>query len=309
MRVSRFEVSGTNPPRCDPRTERVVYEWPSRWHDGGCLAFGPDNCLYIGAGAGGGTAAGQDLGDASGSILRIDVDHPQQGRGYGIPRDNPFRNVPGALPEIWAYGLRQPWRFSIDRRSGAVWVGDVGQDLWEMIVLAERGGNYGWNVMEGSHPFRPEQKRGPTPIRPPIVEHSHAEARSITGGSIYRGTRLEELVGAYLYGDYDTGKSPTRSARGSTWACSRNPCPHRPRSCRGWPILRTGARAWIVAHAPISTPTARTAIAPSGAVTPSSSCSGRSTSPRRGPSKLAPRKGTSASPMPGSSRPATRGDR
>ena len=112
----------------------------------------------------------------------------------------------GALPEIWAYGLRQPWRFSVDRDSGSLWVGDVGQDLWEMVYRIERGGNYGWNVTEGSHPYRPEQKRGPTPILPPIIEHSHAEARSITGGYVYRGTRLKELVGAYIYGDYDTGK-------------------------------------------------------------------------------------------------------
>jgi len=207
MRVSRFEVSRTNPPRCDPRTEKVVYEWPSNGgHDGGCLVFGLDGFLYIGAGDGGVSATGQDLGDAAGSILRIDVDHPREGRGYGLPKDNPFVGVAGALPEIWAYGLRQPWRFSVDRESGALWVGDVGQDLWEMIYLIERGGNYGWNVTEGSHPYRPEQKRGPTPILPPIVEHSHAEARSITGGYVYRGTRLKDLVGAYIYGDYDTGK-------------------------------------------------------------------------------------------------------
>jgi glucose/arabinose dehydrogenase len=207
MRVSRFEVSRTNPPRCDPRTEKVVYEWPSNGgHDGGCLVFGLDGFLYIGAGDGGISATGQDLGNAAGSIVGIDVDHPREGRGYGVPADNPFVGVAGALPEIWAYGLRQPWRFSIDRESGALWVGDVGQDLWEMVYLIERGGNYGWNVTEGSHPFRPEQRRGPTPILPPIVEHSHAEARSITGGYVYRGTRLKDLVGAYIYGDYDTGK-------------------------------------------------------------------------------------------------------
>ena len=114
--------------------------------------------------------------------------------------------VAGARPEIWAYGLREPWRFSIDRDSGRIWVGNVGQDLWEMVNLVQRGGNYGWNVTEGTHPYRPEAKRGPTPILPPVVEHSHAEARSITGGYVYHGARLKELAGAYIYADFDTGK-------------------------------------------------------------------------------------------------------
>jgi hypothetical protein len=123
-----------------------------------------------------------------------------------VPRDNPFVGVAGARPEVWAYGLRQPWKFSVDRAPGDLWAGDVGQDLWEMVILVRRGGNYGWNVREGNHPFQPWRKAGPTLILPPVVEHSHAEARSITGGFVYRGSRLRELTGAYLYGDYDTGK-------------------------------------------------------------------------------------------------------
>jgi uncharacterized repeat protein (TIGR03806 family) len=205
VRVSRLKVSG-DPPRGDPRAERTILEWPSQYHDGGCLAFGPDGCLYIGAGDGGGDENGQGLGDLSSSILRIDVDRAGGGRPYAVPRDNPFVGAAGARPEVWAYGLRQPWRFSIDRVRGDLWAGDVGQDLWEMVYLVRRGGNYGWNVREGSHPYQPWRKPGPTPILPPVVEHSHAEARSLTGGYVYRGARLKELAAAYVYGDYDTGK-------------------------------------------------------------------------------------------------------
>lgn len=206
VRVSRLTASPGDPPRCDPRGERVVIEWPSLYHDGGCLAFGRDGCLYIAAGDGGGSDNGQGLGDLSSSILRIDVDHAEGGQPYAISRDNPFVGVAGARPEVWAYGLRQPWKFSLDRATGDLWAGDVGQDLWEMVYLVRRGGNYGWNIREGNHPYQPGRKPGPTPILPPVVEHSHAEARSITGGNVYRGTRLKDLAGAYTYGDYDTGK-------------------------------------------------------------------------------------------------------
>jgi uncharacterized repeat protein (TIGR03806 family) len=205
MRVSRLKVMG-DPPRGDLRSEQVALEWPSQYHDGGCLAFGLDGFLYISAGDGGGEDNGQGLADLSSSILRIDVDNPEGGRPYAVPRDNPFVGLAGARPEIWAYGLRQPWRFSIDRATGDLWAGDVGQDLWEMVYLVRRGGNYGWNLREGSHPYQPWRKPGPTPILPPVVEHSHAEARSLTGGYVYRGTRLGNLIGAYIYGDYDTGK-------------------------------------------------------------------------------------------------------
>ncbi|MEX0677381.1 MAG: PQQ-dependent sugar dehydrogenase [Pirellulales bacterium] len=209
-RVSRFQVRRDNPLHCDPGTEQLLLTWPSGGHNGGCLQFGPDGCLYIATGDSGEIAdpneAGQDLSSLPGSILRIDVDRRDADKAYAIPADNPFVGVAGARTEIWAFGLRQPWKMSFDRQTGDLWTGNVGQDLWEMIYRIERGGNYGWSITEGSHPFRPERKRGPGPIIPPIVEHDHANFRSITGGFVYRGRRLPELIGAYIYGDYDTGR-------------------------------------------------------------------------------------------------------
>jgi len=209
-RVSRFQVRSDARLKADPDSERIIFEWPSGGHNGGCLKFGPDGYLYIGTGDSSGIAdqllTGQDISSVSGAILRIDVDKADNANAYAIPQDNPFVAQAGARPEIWAYGLRQPWKFSFDRASGDLWTGNVGQDLWEQIFLIERGGNYGWSVMEGSHPFRPERSRGPSPFVPPIVEHDHAEFRSITGGFVYHGSRLPELKGAYIYGDYDTGK-------------------------------------------------------------------------------------------------------
>jgi uncharacterized repeat protein (TIGR03806 family) len=139
-------------------------------------------------------------------MMRLDVDHPDPGKNYSIPKDNPFVNTPGALPEIWSYGFRNPWRFSFDPVTGRPWVGDVGQDIWEMIELSDKGANHGWSVMEGTHAFQPGRKRGPTPIVPPVVEHHHTECRSITGGYVYQGSKFKELEGAYLYGDYQYGK-------------------------------------------------------------------------------------------------------
>ncbi len=209
-RVSRFQVRRDNPIRAEQDSEKVLLEWPSGGHNGGCLRFGPDGYLYVATGDSSGIADqyknGQDISNLSGAILRIDVDHQDEGRKYRIPADNPFVDVEGARGEIWAYGLRQPWKFAFDRQTGDLWTGNVGQDLWEQVFVIQRGGNYGWSVMEGSHPFRPERSRGPTPFVPPIVEHDHAEFRSITGGYVYHGSRLTELRGAYIYGDYDTGK-------------------------------------------------------------------------------------------------------
>jgi uncharacterized repeat protein (TIGR03806 family) len=209
-RVSRFHVGRDNPLHADPGSERIILEWPAGGHNGGCLKFGPDGYLYVATGDSSGIADekrnGQNLSTLSGAILRIDVNTPDDGPPYAVPGDNPFVDTGGARPEIWAYGLRQPWKMSIDRETGDFWAGNVGQDLWEQIFLIERGGNYGWSVMEGSHPFGPDRERGPTPFIPPVVEHDHAEFRSITGGFVYHGARLPELRGAYIYGDYDTGK-------------------------------------------------------------------------------------------------------
>ena len=209
-RVSRFRVLPGEPPRCDPKSEQILVEWPSGGHNGGCLQFGPDGYLYIATGDSSGIAdlylTGQDLTNLSGAILRIDVDHPGEKLPYTVPRDNPFLKTPGARPEIWAYGLRQPWKMSFDTATGDLWTGNIGQDLWEMVFRIKRGGNYGWSITEGSHPFEPERPRGPTAIVPPIIEHDHANFRSITGGFIYHGQKLEKLKGAYVYGDYDTGR-------------------------------------------------------------------------------------------------------
>jgi uncharacterized repeat protein (TIGR03806 family) len=209
-RISRFQVSKDAPWKCDPKSEQVILEWPSGGHNAGCLAFGKDGYLYLSCGDGSGIAdelqTGQDVSDLLACMLRIDVDHPAAGKSYGIPRDNPFVKTPGARPEIWAYGLRQVWKFSFDRKTGDLWAGEVGQDLWESVYKIEKGGNYGWSITEGTHPFRPDRKKGPTPILKPIIEHPHSDYRSLTGGFVYRGSRLKELVGSYIYGDYDTGK-------------------------------------------------------------------------------------------------------
>jgi uncharacterized repeat protein (TIGR03806 family) len=211
-RVSRFTATSVNPLKLDPASEEVVLTYLSGGHNGGCLAFGRDGCLYISTG----DAAvptppdplktGQDLTDLLSSILRVDVDHRDPGKAYRIPPDNPFLKTPGARPEIWAYGLRNPWRMSFDRDRGDLWVGDVGWELWEMIHLVRAGANCGWSVVEGSQPVLADVKRGPTPIIPPVVVHPHSEAASITGGYVYRGSRLNALRGVYVYGDYQSGK-------------------------------------------------------------------------------------------------------
>ncbi|HXT57297.1 MAG TPA: PQQ-dependent sugar dehydrogenase [Pirellulales bacterium] len=211
-RVSRFEVDAGEPPRIKPESEQIVLTFLSGGHNGGCLKFGPDGCLYISTGDGtppfppDRLRTGQDIGDLLSSILRIDVDHPGAGKPYSIPPDNPFVELAGVRGEVWAYGFRNPWKMSFDAATGELWTGDVGWELLEMVYRVERGGNYGWAAMEGSQPVLAEEKRGPTPILPPVVEHSHTEARSITGGYVYHGRRLPELANRYIYGDFETGK-------------------------------------------------------------------------------------------------------
>ncbi len=210
-RVSRFHVNRKDPLHAERESEYVVLEWPTGGHNGGCIKFGPDGLLYISTGDGAGIGdelnTGQFLGDLLASVLRIDLDKADLGHTYAIPPDNPFLAVAGARPEIWAYGLRNPWKMSFDRTTGELWVGDVGQDLWESVFLIKRGGNYGWSVMEGNHIYNSNRQRGgPSPITPPVIEHGHDEARSLTGGFVYRGSRLKELRGTYIYADYETGK-------------------------------------------------------------------------------------------------------
>lgn len=208
-RIYRFQAKGS-PRACDPKSRQLVIEWVSGGHSGGDLLFGPDGYLYITSGDGtpgsDSDLTGQDLRDLCSGVLRIDVDHPDPGKAYSVPKDNPFLHLKDARPEMFAFGLRNPWRMTLDPRSRTMWIGDVGQDAWEMIHVLRRGGNYGWSVYEGSHPFYLKRKLGPGPVLRPVVEHHHAEARSITGGVFYPGKRLPELKDAYVYGDYATGR-------------------------------------------------------------------------------------------------------
>ena len=223
--VSRFTVKNTDPPVIEPKSEQVIINFWSGGHNGGCLAFGKDGYLYISTGDGTGPSppdpkmTGQDCSDLLSSILRLDVDHPERGKGYSIPPDNPFVNIAGVRPEIWAFGFRNPWKMSFDRETGDLWVGDVGWELWELIDKVERGGNYGWSLVEGPQPVHVEGKRGPAPVLPTTKAHPHSEAASITGGYVYRGTSLPGLSGAFIYGDYQTGIiwAVRASGRAVTW--------------------------------------------------------------------------------------------
>ena len=213
VRVVRFELQPGNPPTLDPSTARLIVSWPSNGHNGSDLHFGPDGMLYFSAGDSASPVppdpyeTGQRLDDFLSSIMRIDVDHPEGNRAYAIPRDNPFIRTPNARPEIWAYGFRNPWKMSFDPRDGALWVGDVGWELWEMIFRIDHAGfNGGWSIVEGPQSIHPTWPKGPTAIELPVVSHSHIEATSITGGRVYRGSKLPELRDAYLYGDWAMGR-------------------------------------------------------------------------------------------------------
>src|SRR5579863_2196650 len=221
--TSEYTVSKQDPDVADPASERrlLIIQRP-RWnHEGGCLAFGPDGYLYISTGDGGYQrdpfTNGQNLNVMLGKMLRIDVDKVSPGKQYSIPADNPFVNNPNAKPEIWVWGLRNPWRFSFDQQTGQLWEGDVGEDNWEEVNLLTKGGNYGWSVREGAHDFR-EEEGHPGPFIDPVMEYAHtmtlakegkfpdhSTGACIIGGYVYRGKKYPSLNGVYIYGDYIAG--------------------------------------------------------------------------------------------------------
>ncbi len=215
--ISRFRVSKDNPDQALADSEEILMkvEQPAWNHNGGTIVFGPDGMLYIvfGDGGAGGDAFhnGQNLSTMLGSICRIDVNHKSPGLNYAIPKDNPFED--GKTPtfatirkEIWAYGFRNPWRIAFDDKTGKLWAGDVGQGVWEEIDIVVKGGNYGWSVREGKHPFGPNGVEARKHLIEPIWEYDHNIGKSITGGSVYRGKAIPAIQGMYIYGDYVSGK-------------------------------------------------------------------------------------------------------
>ena len=203
--IARFKVRDAASLAVDTGSEQVLLNIDQDFanHNGGMLAFGPDGYLYIGMGDGG--SAGDPRGRAQdgqsllGKMLRID--------GDGRPAaDNPFVDRPGYRAEIWALGLRNPWRFSFDRQTGALWAGDVGQDRWEEVNLIRRAGNYGWNRFEGLHPYKPDASAPSIAPEAPLHLYGHDQGQSITGGYVYRGARFPTLQGWYFFGDFVSGR-------------------------------------------------------------------------------------------------------
>ena len=208
--IAEFQTSASNPNQADPNSQRILFtvNQPFPNHKGGQLAFGPDGFLYIGLGDGG--SAGDPLGNAQnrqvllGKMLRIDVDHTSPGLQYAIPSDNPFLNGVDR-GEVWAYGLRNPWRFSFDVPSGRLFVADVGQDKFEEIDILQKGGNFGWNIMEGLHCFKPSSGCNMTGLILPITEYDHSQGDAVIGGYVYRGPAIPRLSGTYLFSDFESG--------------------------------------------------------------------------------------------------------
>jgi glucose/arabinose dehydrogenase/mono/diheme cytochrome c family protein len=207
-RVHRLKVGTTEPLTADVGTAEVVLEWHTVGHRGGGIDFGPDGYLYIATGdaqkPGDPANTGQKTNDLLGSVLRLDVSK----KPYGVPPDNPFVGMKDVRPEIWSYGLRNPWRTTFRPGTNELWIGDNGNEKWEMVSVASKGSNHGWSMYEGTHLFRPGNSlEGPTLTHtPPVIEHSHHEMRSVIGGVWYQGKLFTELRGHYIYGDHVTGK-------------------------------------------------------------------------------------------------------
>ncbi len=210
--VSSFRVSSSDPNVADPNSETILLRIPQPFtnHNGGQLAFGADGYLYFASGDGG--SAGDPQGNAQnltnllGKILRIDVDRTENGLAYAIPADNPFLSSGSARHEIYAYGLRNPWRFSFDVQTNVLWAGDVGQNEIEEIDIIENGGNYGWNTLEGTRCFEADTCDTNGLIAPVFEYDQTAGDRSITGGYVYRGQLIPSLQGLYIYGDFVSGR-------------------------------------------------------------------------------------------------------
>lgn len=203
--IARYQVASNNPNLADYSTEKVILEINQdyRNHNGGMIAFGPDGYLYIGMGDGGSAGdpnyRAQDGQSLLGKMLRVD-------RNGQAAADNPFVSDASIRDEIWAFGLRNPWRFSFDRQTGDLWAGDVGQNAWEEINVIEAGANYGWRWYEGNHEYNLDARAQGVELTGPVFEYSHSEGRSVTGGTVYRGVAFPELQGWYLFGDFVSGK-------------------------------------------------------------------------------------------------------
>ncbi len=212
--ISRFQVSSADQNSADEGSEFVLLEFnqPFSNHNGGQVAFGPDGYLYIAVGDGGSggdpQGHGQNRETLLATLLRIDVDNPSGQMNYSIPADNPFAgNQEGYREEIYAYGLRNPWRFSFDTENDRLWTGDVGQNSFEEINIVEKGKNYGWKIMEGFHCFEPSTGCDQEGLELPIWEYDRSQGDvSITGGFVYRGPTMQELEGLYVYADYVSGR-------------------------------------------------------------------------------------------------------
>jgi len=228
-RFYRVRVSADEPDTFDPSTMQLILsvKQPFANHNGGQLAFGPDGYLYIGLGDGG---SGGDPGNRArslstllGKILRIDTESAPDAPGYRVPADNPFVDRAGARPEIWHYGLRNPWRFSFDAATGDLWIGDVGQFKWEEIdrVAGGDGGglDFGWSLYEGNALYKARAKR--TGVVWPVFAYGRQQGGSVTGGYVYRGTAHPGMQGLYIFGDYLSGNIWTLRPDGNTWTPRR----------------------------------------------------------------------------------------